>query len=66
VAREVGQDLAGVQREGAYAVFLSAPVEFDGKEDIGRLGLSVGDPAILGSPLEIDIVEVDAGNLMST
>lgn len=41
-------DAAGVNRESAHTVGLAEPVEFAGKQHIGRLGLAVGEPAVVG------------------
>jgi hypothetical protein len=49
-----------MDREGADAMRLAARVQGQGVESVGGLRLSVGDPLVVGAPLELRVVEVDA------
>jgi hypothetical protein len=62
---QIGYDLSGVQREGANSLLLAPLVQSTGEQDVSRLGLSVGYPFVIGAAFEIDVLEIDTGNLVS-
>jgi hypothetical protein len=55
-----------MDRERADAVSFATRIERDGEERVGRLGLTVGDPLVVGTSLELRIVEVERGARMAT
>ena len=61
---EVGEDLTGMQGERPYTTRSAASVEPEGEERIRRLGLPVGGPLVVAARQEVDVVKVDAGDLM--
>ncbi|MFF1904862.1 hypothetical protein [Kitasatospora sp. NPDC058218] len=59
VALQIGPDAAGHQGVGGDAVVGPAAADFDGEEDLGGFGLSVGVPGIVGAAAEEQVVEAD-------
>src|SRR6202012_2180728 len=51
-------DAARVHRERSDAVLRVALVELDGEQNVGRLGLTVANPALVWATLEIGVFEM--------
>ena len=64
VTAKLRGDAAGMDGGGADAVRLVAAVEFDGEENVRRLGAAIGLPGVIGGLLEIGIVEIDIRETM--
>jgi len=53
-------DPAGMDADGRDAAALKAPGQMPGVQQVGQLGLGIGRPAIVGTPREVRVLEVDA------
>src|ERR1700676_2865115 len=53
------ENAPGMNRESTHTVFLATSVKFDCEQDVGRLGLTISRPRIVGTALKIDVVEHD-------
>src|SRR4029077_16332552 len=58
------ENAPGMNRESTHTVFLATSVKFDCEQDVGRLGLTIGRPRIVGTALKIDVVEHDGRKTM--
>src|SRR5262249_2550501 len=65
VSAQLGQDAARMQRIGVHPMSPEASLEADREENIGRLRLAVGEPLVVRSAIELDVVEDDGREVMA-
>src|SRR3989449_8071393 len=65
VSAEFGQEAARMQGIGVHAASPEALLEADREENVGRLRLAVGEPLVVRSALELDVIEDDPRHVMA-
>src|SRR3989475_1778788 len=65
VSAELSQDAARMQGVGVHAASPETSLEADREENVGRLRLTVGEPLVVRSALELDVIEDDRRHVMA-
>src|SRR5207253_5389908 len=65
VSAELGHDAARMQGIGVHTASPETPLEADREENVGGLRLAVGEPLVVRTTLELDVIEDDRRHVMA-